>query len=494
MSCDNFKDLGLAGEILKGVELAGYIKPTPVQQRAIPEILAGRDIFGCAQTGTGKTAAFMLPIIQKIYDTFGFVESGQFRALILAPTRELAEQIAENAAKYAKFTEIKISKIYGGVSQNRQIAELEKGVDILVATPGRLLDLFRQKKLSFAGVEFLVLDEADRMLDMGFINDIRSICARLPGDRISMLFSATLSREVEALASSIVRSPERISISPESPAVEKIGQQVCFVEPENKIPLLKHIIEAKFAAEPDAIALVFCRTKRGANKVANRLAGKAFNACAIHGNKSQSSRRNALERFKSRESRVLVATDIAARGIDVKNMPLVINYELPEEAETYVHRIGRTARAEASGQAVSLCSSNEVPLLRAIERLMRRQIPLAPENPFHSREAFELMASNKKLAYKRPARGAKQTPPDKKEAGADLLKDAEKFNENAIEKFAAKKGAKFSDKKRKESAKGQKTHFTGKAPLPHSTKKFKPKGRIAWAFSREKRQRGGGSK
>ncbi|MBR6389261.1 MAG: DEAD/DEAH box helicase [Opitutales bacterium] len=493
MSGKNFKDLGLAGEMLKALELAGYESPTPIQQKAIPEILAGFDIFGCAQTGTGKTAAFMLPIIQKIHETFGFVESGQFRALILAPTRELVEQIAETSAKYAKFTDVKICKIYGGVSQNRQIAELEKGVDILVATPGRLLDLFRQKKLSFAGVEFLVLDEADRMLDMGFIGDIRAICSRLPGDRISMLFSATLSREVEGLASSIVRNPKRISISPESPTVEKIDQRVCFVEPENKISLLKYLIENKFRREPDSLALVFCRTKHGANKVANRLAGKAFNAAAIHSDKSQSSRKNALERFKNRESRVLVATDIAARGIDVKAMSLVINYDLPEDAETYVHRIGRTARAEASGEAVSLCSSSEVPLLRAVEKYIRKPIARADDNPFHSQEAQELMDSNKKLVYKRPSKDAKKSAETAKAGGFDKdgYGSAEEFNKNAVKKFI--KPRKNGEKKAPEKEKA-KTHFTGKAPLPHSTKKFKPKGRIAWAFSREKRSGKGGRK
>ena len=486
MANETFKDLGISEQILKAVELLGYEKPSPIQRKAIPEILSGSDIFGCAQTGTGKTAAFMLPILQKISDSFGFVESGHFRALVLVPTRELAEQVAENAVKYAKFTDIKICKIYGGVSQNQQILALEKGVDILIATPGRLIDLFRQKKLSFASVEFLVLDEADRMLDMGFINDIRTICAKLPGDRLSMLFSATLSREVESLASSIVKNPKRISISPESPTVEKIDQQVCFVEPDNKIALLKYLIEQKFKREPDSIALVFCRTKHGANKVANRLAGKAFNASVIHGNKSQSSRKNALERFKNRESRVLVATDIAARGIDVKAMSLVINYDLPEEAETYVHRIGRTARAEAEGQAFSLCSSNEVPLLRAIERCIRKSIPEASDNPFHSQEAMELMHSNKKLVYKRQPKSPKSSP-QRNSKGFDSdgygvsEKDADNFNKSAIERFSRE-----HPQKAKNKTVAQKKHFTGKPQLPHSTKKIKPKGRIAWAFSREK--------
>lgn len=502
MANNTFKDLGLSEQILKAISLAGYQKPSPIQTKAIPEILANSDIFGCAQTGTGKTAAFILPILQKISDSLSFVESGHFRALILVPTRELAEQVAENAVKYAKFTDVKICKIYGGVSQNQQILALEKGVDILIATPGRLLDIYRQKKLSFASVEFLVLDEADRMLDMGFINDIRTIVAKLPGDRLSMLFSATLAREVEALASTIVKNPKRISISPESPTVEKIDQQVCFVDTENKISLLKYLIEQKFKSEPDSLALVFCRTKHGANKVANRLAGKMFNASVIHGNKSQSSRKNALERFKNRESRVLVATDIAARGIDVKAMSLVINYDLPEEAETYVHRIGRTARAEAEGQAISLCSANEVPLLRAIERYIRKSIPEATDNPFNSNTAMELMHSNKKLVYKREPKKPVSSQAQLRKAnsfdddGYGVSENvAKKFNKSAIDKFS--KTHKTSSKSKaisEEKNSSKKVHFTGKTKLPHSTKKFKPKGRIAWAFSKEKRNKPDGKK
>lgn len=401
MKQSEFKNLGLNKEILKAIELRGYEKPSPIQAAAIPELLNGSDLFACAQTGTGKTAAFVLPILQKLAAKQCFIDKGEFRALVLVPTRELADQVGDNASFYAKFLNLNITKIFGGVSQYTQIKALKNGVDLLIATPGRLLDLHNQRELSFRAVEFLVLDEADRMLDMGFIKDIKKICSYLPGDRQSMLFSATLAQEVQELAASIVKNPKKISISSDNPTVDKIKQKLCFVDKENKPALLKHIIEEKFEKDPDAIALVFCRTKHGANRVANRLSGKEFNASVIHGNKSQSSRKNALERFKNRESKVLVATDIAARGIDVKAMPLVINYELPEEPETYVHRIGRTARAEAEGEAVSLCSPEEVGLLKAIQKFIHKEIPQAKNNPYHSQATEELALSGKKVPFKR---------------------------------------------------------------------------------------------
>lgn len=408
-----FADLNLIPELLRALELAGYNHPTEIQMRAIPPALAGSDMLACAQTGTGKTAAFALPILQKLQANLKFVESGEFRALILAPTRELVEQICENARAYAKFLDLKCAKIYGGVSQNQQIRALEEGIDLLVATPGRLLDIFRQKKLSFKAVEYFVLDEADRMLDMGFIRDIRQICRELPSDRQSLLFSATLSGEVQALASFAVKEPVKISANPESPTVEKISQRLFFVAKEDKIPLLKEIISKKFENSPEAIALVFCRTKHGANRLARQLAAAEFSARVIHANKSQSARRRALQEFKDRVCRVLIATDIAARGIDVKAMPLVVNFDLPEEPETYIHRIGRTARAEAEGEAVSLCSEVEVPLVRAIERLIRRDIPRAEKSAYHCQAAEDLKDGNRNLRYRRGEANSAKNPKQK---------------------------------------------------------------------------------
>lgn len=401
----SFEDLHLSEDILNAVKSAGYEKPSPIQAQAIPAILEGRDIFGCAQTGTGKTAAFALPIMQKLESGGHYPKPKQFRALILAPTRELAEQISSNIAVYGKALKLSHCKVYGGVSQNPQVKALAAGQDIVIATPGRLLDLFKQKKLSFEGVEYLVLDEADRMLDMGFLPDIRKICSQLPAKRQSLLFSATLSPEIQLLAQSIVVNPQKIMISPDKPTVDKIAQRVCFVESENKLNLLEHILREHMQDDDDAIALIFTRTKHGTNKLAKKLSSMGIEADAIHGNKSQSARQGALNRFKQRESRVLVATDIAARGIDVKDMTLVINYDMPEEAETYVHRIGRTARAEKNGEAVSFCSPQEVSLLRAVEKFIKKSLHLSLDNPFHSQIAADMMAGKRgKVAdYQRPS-------------------------------------------------------------------------------------------
>jgi len=381
---DSFDSLKLNENILKAVELAGYTKPSPIQIKAIPAILEGRDLFGCAQTGTGKTAAFALPVMQMIEERGHYPKPLEFRALILTPTRELAEQIATNISLYGKFLKISHCKVYGGVGAGPQIRALSKGVDILVATPGRLLDLFKQNKLRFSGVEFLILDEADRMLDMGFIPDIRRICAQLPKKRQSMLFSATLSQEIAELAKDIVNDPLRISVSPDKPTVEKISQSVAFLERDKKLDYLETLMRERLEKSSTARALVFCRTKHGANKLAKKLTQSGLPSDAIHGNKSQSARQRALDKFKSCECPILVATDIAARGIDVKDMPLVINFDLPEAPETYVHRIGRTARAESDGEAISLCTDEDVQLMRDIEKFVRRPIPANAQNPFHA--------------------------------------------------------------------------------------------------------------
>ncbi len=409
----NFGGLGLSEKTLRAVENAGYEKPSPIQSRAIPVILARRDLFGCAQTGTGKTAAFALPIMQMLEEGGNYPRPKQFRALILTPTRELAEQIDSNIALFGRSMDLSHCKIYGGVSQNPQVKLLANGVDILVATPGRLLDLFNQRKLEFGGVEFLVLDEADRMLDMGFINDIRKICRELPKKRQSLLFSATLSKEVEALAKNIVDNPEKISVSPDKPTVDKIAQKVAFVNLENKFDLLEHMMKARLEKSADSLALIFCRTKHGANKLAKRLCRIGIEADAIHGNKSQSARKNALERFKRRESHILVATDIAARGIDVKDMSLVVNYDLPEDPETYVHRIGRTARAEADGESVSFCTSDDAPLFKSVEKFIKKRIDVMADNPFHSEAAQNAATLKTALAAKLSGGGQKKRGAEK---------------------------------------------------------------------------------
>lgn len=476
----SFIDLRLSNSIIEALNAMGYKAPTEIQKQAIPAILDGRDILACAQTGTGKTAAFSLPILDKMVEKQRFVESGEFRALILAPTRELVEQIHDNIKLYAKFLDLKSAKIYGGVSQNQQIRALEEGVDLLVATPGRLLDLFNQKKLSFRSVEYFVLDEADRMLDMGFIHDIRRICRQLPADRQSMLFSATLGSDVQSIAAFIVNNPVKISVNPESPTVDKIEQKIYFVDRENKIALLKEVILKKFERDDNAIALVFCRTKHGANKVANRLAGKEFNATVIHGNKSQSSRRRALQSFKDRESKVLVATDIAARGIDVKAMPLVVNFDLPEEPETYVHRIGRTARAESEGEAVSLCSESEVPLARAIEKFIRRNIPCAADSQYFSQAIKDLKDSNKNIKYARPSHPSEKRPHTKIDADQS--------------RPIARKKSKDSSKASKKSPQSGGKTFGERAANFHSTKSNPAKFQIPWMVRKRMLKARGGKK
>ncbi len=411
MSIIKFSDLKLSQCITKATEDAGYTKPTPIQLEAIPAVLEGGDIFGCAQTGTGKTAAFVLPILEKLLRG-AHTKQKEFRALILAPTRELVEQINSSITTYGKHANLSHAKVYGGVPQGSQVRALEKGVDILIATPGRLLDLYKQKKFTFKGVEIFVLDEADRMLDMGFINDIMKITSYLPDNRQSLLFSATLSQEVQMLASKIVRSPKKISISPEKPTVEKIDQRLYFVSDENKVDLMKHLIDSHLEKDENALTLVFCRTKHGANKVVKKLLSAKYKGEVIHGNKSQSARQRALNEFKDKKCKVLVATDIAARGIDVKGMSLVINYDLPEEPETYIHRIGRTARAEASGEAASFFTTSDFSLLRSIERIIRKKIAIADENPFHSQAAEDVYEGKKKGDQrKHRARGAQNTQP-----------------------------------------------------------------------------------
>jgi len=369
-----FNNLGLIEPLLRAVRSEGYTTPTLVQEQAIPPILGGKDLLGCAQTGTGKTAAFALPILQHLHRRAGAPKRGRrpIRALILAPTRELAAQIDESFQVYGRHAGLRHTVIFGGVKQGPQERALRSGVDILVATPGRLLDLLNQRVLSLAHVEILVLDEADRMLDMGFIHDIRRVVAQVPARRQTLLFSATMPREIQALADSFLKRPVTVRVAPESPAVSTVQQSVYFVESHQKATLLEHLLGNAAVTR----VLVFTRTKRGADRVVRRLSRGRIAAEAIHSNKSQNARTRALLNFKSGRTRVLAASDIAARGLDVDDISHVINYDLPREPETYVHRIGRTGRAGASGEAISLCSNEQRSHLRGIERLLGKDIPV----------------------------------------------------------------------------------------------------------------------
>ncbi len=375
----SFEKLNLIKPIQKALAEEGYIHPTPIQNQAIPVILERKDILGCAQTGTGKTAAFAAPILQMLYAE---MPTGKYRrtikSLILTPTRELAVQIEESFRTYGKYTGLRSTVVFGGVSQTRQTDILRNGVDILIATPGRLLDLMNQNYISLKEIKLFVLDEADRMLDMGFINDIKKIIAKLPVKRQSLFFSATMPPEIVKFARTILSDPVKIEVTPESPAVEAIKQGVYFVSKPDKKALLIHILKN----ESIDSALVFTRTKHGADQVTKSLNSAKIHAEAIHGNKSQNARQTALNNFKSKRTRVLVATDIAARGIDVDKLSHVINFEMPDVSETYVHRIGRTGRAGLSGVALSFCDADERSQLRDINRLINIPIPVIKDHPF----------------------------------------------------------------------------------------------------------------
>jgi len=363
---------------MQALESAGYETPTPIQEQAIPTILQHHDVLACAQTGTGKTAAFSLPIIEQL---LGKKPEGAYRgpkALILAPTRELAIQIGENIAVYVSKTHLRHTVVFGGVSVVNQIKELRRRPDILVATPGRLLDLINQRELSLQSVHFLVLDEADRMLDMGFIKDIQRVIAMVPANRQTLLFSATMPKEIEKLASDILRNPKHIAVAPVSSTVDTIKQAVYPVAKPDKIDLLAHLVRA----EEGGNVLVFSRTKHGADKIVRKLRKAGITGEAIHGNKSQQARQKALKAFKAGTITVLVATDIAARGIDIDKLQLVINYDLPNEPETYVHRIGRTGRAGELGTALSFCDIEEREYLWDICKLIKQELPMVTDHPY----------------------------------------------------------------------------------------------------------------
>jgi ATP-dependent RNA helicase RhlE len=369
----SFLTLGVAEPLRRALAADNYLQPTPIQIAAIPLVLAGRDVVGIAQTGTGKTAAFGLPLLQRLAEDRVHASPQSARALILAPTRELAIQIHDALRGYARHLSLRHAVIVGGVTQSRQVEQLRRGVDILVATPGRLLDLVAQKHIRLGVVTKFVIDEADRMFDMGFIRDVRRIVAALPVARQSLLFSATMPKEVSHLVGEILRNPARIDISPQAVAAEKIEQRVYFVEAKDKRSLLNSLL---CDAQMNRV-IVFTRTKHGANKVAGHLERAGHHAEAIHGNKSQSARQRALELFRNGKARILVATDIAARGIDIDDVSHVINYELPNVAENYVHRIGRTARAGSGGIAIAFCDPSEWQALKTIERLVRRPLIIA---------------------------------------------------------------------------------------------------------------------
>ncbi|REL33701.1 ATP-dependent helicase [Rhodohalobacter sp. SW132] len=374
-----FNSLHLIDPILKSLKELGYTQPTPVQSKAIPIALKGTDVLASAQTGTGKTAAFAIPILQNLSSSTDTNQRNRkIRSLVVTPTRELAIQIDESLKNYGRYTDLRSTVIFGGVNQKKQVKELNRGVDILTATPGRLLDLMNQGHISLRDVEVFVLDEADRMLDMGFIHDVKKIMADLPKKRQTLFFSATMPREIVSLSNSILHNPVKIEITPNEPTVEAISQGIYFVDKGNKKQLLLDVLQD---SEIES-ALVFTRTKHGANKIVKLLNKNSIEAEAIHGNKSQTARQRALGNFKDQKTRILVATDIAARGIDVDELKHVINYEIPNIPETYVHRIGRTGRAGANGTALSFCDAVEKEYLRDIEKLIGKNIPVVDDHEY----------------------------------------------------------------------------------------------------------------
>ena len=431
-----FNELNLSAPVLRAVAQAGYESPSPIQAAAIPPVLAGRDLMGCAQTGTGKTAAFALPMLDRLTASAPR-KKGAIRALILTPTRELALQIGESFEAYGKYLTLRSTVIFGGVGQAPQVAALKKGVDILIACPGRLNDLVGQGLLDLSNIEIFVLDEADRMLDMGFVHDVKKVIAKLPRQRQNLMFSATMPKEIEQLAAGILHDPAFVKVDPVSSTVDRIQQSLYFVEKGNKKFLLPWLIKN---LRPEVVnALVFSRTKHGADKIAKDLNKQGIPAAAIHGNKSQTARVTALEDFKAGKTRVLVATDIAARGIDISELSHVFNYDLPEVPETYVHRIGRTARAGADGTAVSFCAPEEKEYLAGIEKLNRRQIPVVSGHPWDGapapvKAAPPVRGKKPKAEAEQPEKLVKAEKPAKAEKAAKAEKPAAPKKEKAAAK------------------------------------------------------------
>ncbi len=453
-----FNELKLEKNILKALKEAGYSEPTPIQQQAIPPVLEGRDLMGCAQTGTGKTCAFSVPIIQRLAKSEG--KKGTIRALILTSTRELALQIYENVCQYARYMPCSAAVIFGGVSQVPQVEAIERGVDILIATPGRLWDLMGQKIVKLDKVEFFVLDEADRMLDMGFFPDVKRIVKFLPKKRQTLLFSATIPAEIADLAEKMLHEPEHISVTPSAKPADKIEQQLYFVEKQEKRELLPDIIRQSNVHQ----VLVFTRTKHGADKVARDLNRAGIKTKSIHGDKSQNQRQRALADFKECKIAVLVATDIAARGIDINDLPLVINFDLPNIPETYVHRIGRTGRAGQEGTAISFCDRSERPYLKDIEKLIGKRIPVAGEIPHEEKEEEKRESGQRKTTNKRSRRKPVSENATAEEVAADVAREKE------VKKKARQARANAKRPSRREKAAEQQTEQQAKAAAPRSRK------------------------
>jgi ATP-dependent RNA helicase RhlE len=461
-----FNTLGLSESLLHAVGETGYSKPTPIQEKAIPVILEGKDVMAAAQTGTGKTAGFTLPLLQKLSGTTNR-KKHTARALVLTPTRELAAQVEDSIRTYGTNESLRYGVVFGGVNINPQKKTLGHGLDILVATPGRLLDLYQQKSVRFDDIEILILDEADRMLDMGFIRDIRKILALLPKRRQNLMFSATFSDEIRKLAKTICHQPVEIDVAPRNSTVELISQKMYHVKKENKVNLLKELVQSN----PEQ-ALVFSRTKHGANNLAKKLSKNNVHALAIHGNKSQAQRTKALKQFKTGEVQVLVATDIAARGIDIDQLSTVVNFDLPHVAEDYVHRIGRTGRAGASGVAISLVSGDESKQLKGIEKLIKRPIPVGESDDFQFAEAKAMAESGKTESRARPARPKKARPAKAKRRGAGAgektgEKRAENSNRKPSESDSGNSKAEFGN-----SSKPQ-PRRSGSKPKSHAGKQWR---------------------
>jgi ATP-dependent RNA helicase RhlE len=398
----SFSQLALVEPLQRALHTENYERPTPIQAQAIPHLLAGRDLLGIAQTGTGKTAAFALPILQRLSATRVAFERGMVRALVLTPTRELAIQIGDSFRAYGRHLPLRLAVILGGVGQKPQVDALARGLDILIATPGRLLDLMNQRHVRLDRLSVFVLDEVDRMLDMGFIHDVKKVIAALPRDRQTLFFSATMPVQIESLAGGILKAPVRIKVTPAASTVERIDQRVYFVDTFNKRALLAEVLKDPAISR----ALVFTRTKHGADRVAEQLDRRGIRSGTIHGNKSQSQRQRALADFRAGKTRLLVATDIAARGIDIDGITHVINYEVPNIPESYVHRIGRTARAGADGVAISFCDASERPFLRDIEQLTRRPLTVVAGHPFPVAQAVVVrLDSSRANQQRRPQRG-----------------------------------------------------------------------------------------
>ncbi|MCG4602944.1 DEAD/DEAH box helicase [Faecalibacterium prausnitzii] len=465
-----FNELNLSAPVLRAVAQAGYESPSPIQAAAIPPVLAGRDLMGCAQTGTGKTAAFALPMLDRLTASAPR-KKGAIRALILTPTRELALQIGESFEAYGKYLTLRSTVIFGGVGQAPQVAALKKGVDILIACPGRLNDLVGQGLLDLSNIEIFVLDEADRMLDMGFVHDVKKVIAKLPRQRQNLMFSATMPKEIEQLAAGILHDPAFVKVDPVSSTVDRIQQSLYFVEKGNKKFLLPWLIKN---LRPEVVnALVFSRTKHGADKIAKDLNKQGIPAAAIHGNKSQTARVTALEDFKAGKTRVLVATDIAARGIDISELSHVFNYDLPEVPETYVHRIGRTARAGADGTAVSFCAPEEKEYLTGIEKLNRRQIPVVSGHPWDGvpapvKAAPPVRGKKPKAEAEQPEKPVKAEKPAAPKKGKAAAKQPSPKNTEPKEGTSMEENQKRTSGGRSENRRSNnsRTRREGNAPQP----------------------------